>query len=754
MTDYDRIRTGRHYMYTVAIQKAVDHLEDTFQAIVDRGDVIRKREQLRKAQGDDNYGTVLRELRDMLDSLGIPYDRRRTDYAHYASLIEQADIPDSVEVEKRMLLALYQEYVNYPGPVQYMERIVDRLCTDEDGWNSDPLRVRILKQFLKYGNGLADVVTPEGRNVFGGRKAVISYVNQRGGHASARRISEADLSLLDDGLFGEYLAQCREASGQKLKELKKYRGPYGIIKLADDLASGRVIREEGIKRGLYLFAIVYGMTYDPEASGTGTDGRTASAMLPGTEDAILKDSDIVKNLFYDYYTTNLLRYVCGEGEDGTGAGPEDGKGEDPSGISVNYKNFAEIVYLYYIHQEERGPASSAEGRAERIRRSTEMINRLIRNQGECPPSLYPRENISEELKTGWLGKAILDYSEADFEQYMQNHYLCSTDKAYDMETGKLSSVKNSIGLMKVENDQVTAHKCYLKLMDRLMFLGGTVEIPDLSKAGRKNASSGYALFKDELIYSTVGTEQFVFYQFTVKKRDETRPMSYKKIVGKLKGGRMVPHMNYFRYFDDASYQPDRETGSFGLLLRDDISGKDSDSAIYDYGIWFTDLDMLTSGAAEGEKKAGDGEGGENREGKVTGDSKVTGEGKVNGDGKATGEGKVTVKSNVTGQADREQFARFVSVLRAFSSLLVLPADDEVMPENMTRSKLLTAYYYAFNKDAETSYGKERGRSFREIYADFKAGANTLLEKCNYVPFGERNLFDVLLAFSAYAYVNL
>ena len=62
-----------------------------------------------------------------MDCLSIPYDRRRTDYAYYVSLIEAADIPDSTEVEKKMLLALYQEYVNYPGPVQYMERIVDRL---------------------------------------------------------------------------------------------------------------------------------------------------------------------------------------------------------------------------------------------------------------------------------------------------------------------------------------------------------------------------------------------------------------------------------------------------------------------------------------------------------------------------------------------------------------------------------------------------------------------------------------------------
>ena len=724
MEENVRIRMNHHYLYTVAIQKAVDHLEDTFQTVVCRNDVIQKLEQLRRAQGNDNYGTVLRELREMMDCLSISYDRRRTDYAYYVSLAEAADIPDSAEVERKMLHALYQEYVNYPGPTQYMERIVDRLCTDEDGWNSDPLRVRILKQFMKYGNGLADVVTPEGRNVFGGRKAVIAYIRQRGGCASAKHISRSDLALLDDGLFEEYLTMCSEESGQRLKELKKYRGPYGIIKLSDDLASGRVIREDGIKRGLYLFAIVYGMTYEPEASGIAARGRGDVNVLPGTEDALLKDSDIIKKLFYDCYTTNLLRYISRGDKAMTGTDPEDGKGEDPSGISVNYKNFAEIVYLYYIHRGAGGHASQAEGRVDIIRRSTAMINRLIRNQGETPPVLYPRGNISEELKKGWLSNTAMDHSEEDFEQYVQDHYLCSTEQAYDLATGKLCPLKNSIGLMRVENDQVTAHRCYLKLVDCLMYLDGTVEIPDLSRISRKNRTSGYAQFKEEITYSFIGREQFAFYKQTIKKQDGTRPMTYRKVIGKLRGGRMIPHINYFRYFSDETYLPGRESVSPSLLMKDDLlSGGDADDAIYDYGIWFTDLNMLTS-----EENS--------KEGKERGKSSET----------------EAVASDIF--TDREQFSRFVSVLQSFNSLLVLPADDEVMPENMTRSKLLTAYYYAFNKDAETSYGKERGRSFREIYRDFKAGANALLEKCNYVPFGERNLFDVLMAFSAYAYINL
>ena len=40
MEEYGRIRMDQHHLYTVAIQKAVGHLEDTFQAVVDRNDAV------------------------------------------------------------------------------------------------------------------------------------------------------------------------------------------------------------------------------------------------------------------------------------------------------------------------------------------------------------------------------------------------------------------------------------------------------------------------------------------------------------------------------------------------------------------------------------------------------------------------------------------------------------------------------------------------------------------------------------------
>ena len=63
-------------------------------------------------------------------------------------------------IEDRMVLALFDMYENYTEPAAYMERIVSRLMKDEDAdkWAESSLRLRILKQFVKYGNYLDDLV--------------------------------------------------------------------------------------------------------------------------------------------------------------------------------------------------------------------------------------------------------------------------------------------------------------------------------------------------------------------------------------------------------------------------------------------------------------------------------------------------------------------------------------------------------------------------------------------------------------------
>ena len=76
----------------------------------------------------------------------------------------------------------------------------------------------------------------------------------------------------------------------------------------------------------------------------------------------------------------------------------------------------------------------------------------------------------------------------------------------------------------------------------------------------------------------------------------------------------------------------------------------------------------------------------------------------------------------------------------------------ITAETVSRSKLLIVVYYDFLSKMKNEQDEEF-RSFRNIYEAFKLEANRYLEECCYQSFSERNLFDVLLAFSAYTYVK-
>lgn len=87
-------------------------------------------------------------------------------------------------------------------------------------------------------------------------------------------------------------------------------------------------------------------------------------------------------------------------------------------------------------------------------------------------------------------------------------------------------------------------------------------------------------------------------------------------------------------------------------------------------------------------------------------------------------------------------------------------------KEMTRTALLTAYYYGYNALHEKGRKNSRN-SFREVFQEFRdgsavpgeedgvleQGADRQLLAAGYQPLSGKNIFDVLLVFSAYAYLN-
>lgn len=413
---------------TRRLESVLLKLGEEFGTVCTKYDVEVKLNELNRARGKSDYYTKLGNLMDLLDSLKIDYEERE-DFDYFAKIVDNLDLPDFMDIEDKMVYNLYKVYDEYPVPEEYMRRIVNRLSNPDDNWQEDTLRLRILKQFIKYGNYLYDANC-------GGKGYIKKYVKAKlGGKISSKNEEEIILSNIDDEIFSVL-------DGAN-KDQREFSGTYGLLKVCDDLATGQFRMGGATKKNLYLFAICYGMTFY-----TGGDNQI-----------IDYKSDIEKNLFHDYYVNNLMRFLTDAYQDNKSSFEK-----EPSGQGINFKSFAEMVYLYYISKsnEEYTPA-------EKIRLATDMIND-IKVKG------YEEKEKTDDAVTKFLKDVffdeILDKNEEDFEKYLLSNYDCNT---YVVLNGGKSGTK--VNEMQIALEQNTAFEEFTKTIEALE---EEVDIEDIS----------------------------------------------------------------------------------------------------------------------------------------------------------------------------------------------------------------------------------------------------------------------------------
>ncbi|MCD7884678.1 MAG: hypothetical protein LUI87_13380 [Lachnospiraceae bacterium] len=619
---------------TCRLDTSLDEMMDEFADLPVCGrDIFEcKMNEVKRAGTRSERPSRLRALFDLFEQCGIPYEKHREN-EYYEELIKNADIPTCEELEDRMIGTLFARYEKYPAPREYMERLVNSLSSPEDGWQNDTLRLRILKQFLKYGD-ISNLRTAG----IGGKKTIVDYVKnkrdalwQKAMEQEAQEQKAQEDEIRKDGMTSEEIAselgsqkkvsqkngaQRRRARRKRptgaptleeilalvddgvfyclpgaSREERRPNGPYGILKIADDLAYGKFRTEGATRKTLYQFAMVYGMTYY-----SGNEKR---------EDYRADKKDVEKNLFEDYYSNNLMRFIT--------AAYRNNLSEfeiNPSGQGINYKNFAEVIYLYFIASKHTGP--------EKMRLSAEMIRRVTEKQRESGRRGLERKTgrtkfyremagrIPKGRKDRFCGRDIFAMDEEEFEKFICENYDCNTRA-------------RSCGSMQMETEQASAAKVYADILKELQAV-----------------------------------------------RAET--------------------------------EPSEKSPDFRLKQN--------------YGLWYTDLEAY---GKEGADK-----------------------------------GLETYRDRFP-KVNEEKFDEFLELLRATSNFVkVLP---EPSPETVTRTAILTAYYYLYNaKHEDDTPG--RWNNFRELYADFKSGIDEKLEDAYYLPLSGKNLFDVLVVLSSFAYINL
>ena len=192
----------------------------------------------------------------------------------------------------------------------------------------------------------------------------------------------------------------------KLKDSKTEQNP--LLIMADDLANGR-FRNFGVTREyLYKFALVFGLTFSLEKTN--------------------KKNDMEKNLLYDFYNYN--KEFFNEKIDSD----ERGIVLDVSGEGINWKNFVEAVYIYYI-----GNSSNKLNRKQKLSNAEAMIERR-KKAGSAVNHANKTSPTTTYFKMNAVYNNVFNMSEDKFEKYVSENFdLHKYDRASDTNYIKYAS---------------------------------------------------------------------------------------------------------------------------------------------------------------------------------------------------------------------------------------------------------------------------------------------------------------------------
>lgn len=293
---------------TKVVKNNYENLDNVISHLYVREDLERKVQALKGCKKSE-YPSFCAEISKLYKSIGVECEVGQNP-KYYENLLNS--VPEGVlcetkeELDFRILECLYKAYKAFPAPSEIMKRILDN-CGSEEFKDEKILRLRILKEFLKY----ADAMKVAGKE---GEGTVKKYIKKKG----LKNVLE-----VDDGIF------------ELLKSANKYqrRDTYALLVLAQELAEGRFKNSGASKEPLYLLAIILGMHY-----------------YDIQDEKYCAEKDFVKNIFNDYYNDNLIRYITSY----KNVNPSAYENE-PLGLGVDYKNYAEAIFIYYMNKDNYTP---------------------------------------------------------------------------------------------------------------------------------------------------------------------------------------------------------------------------------------------------------------------------------------------------------------------------------------------------------------------------------------------------------------
>ncbi len=394
---------------------------------------------------------------------------------------------ECLDMGKQVLRGLYDRKNSYPSSADFIRRVVYE-CMDPDLDPEDPVRLLIVKQFLKSGYKDKYIPCEDYRelkdDIFENATALIDR------KTFDRLISGKEIADPED-LFRRFTGDREDRKsfskeekalydkwnkGPRKDALKEYRN-NSILSLAKDLTEGIIKANNATREKLLMFGIAFHMKCSYE---------TEEAERYGVR-------DINNSLFGDYYSYLAIRDAIDHSGD-TGIA-QDEKAIDYSSVAsgINYKNPVDVIYSFYMNNEEM----EVSRKWDRIRHMKKKVNQEVREA-----SADDREDTlfyKDELRA-------LGNDEDLLQSYISNFRLyTSLSGSYNRNAEILSG-----------------RQCYEQLYDELI---SEVEHRNrLSEEMRKLSGQGTGLSRKTMERLVEGDTQFLSFLDEFRDRMLSVPM--------------------------------------------------------------------------------------------------------------------------------------------------------------------------------------------------------------------------------------
>lgn len=654
---------------------------------------IHSREEVEKALMDYNEACEKepdaapfreQELKDLCDDCDIDFEQLMRNH----SLLNSLKTKEKLETD--FFRVLHDAYKQTPSAGDYMERLVRILAPE---YEKDTVRTAILKKFI-LGAG-------EDWKIYS-TKAIFSWAKEQMDEADKHQYDTADsemklkmvVSVLNDSIF-------ENPKFQKERDL-------GLLKLCDDFANG-TFRNNGGKTRVYLyyFAFMFGMASGNEEDRCPKD-KTVTLRLKD-ETGICHEKrypDINAWLFEDYYCDNFIRFLADDYKD-----PKYGRAyeKEPSGEGINYKNFAECIYLYYLIRKDlyKRPAEGIEKAEEKI--------------AECIKEALKEENS--------VGQEELSENDTFFYQDQFYEHMISLKKeelvGYVIHKFNVSWMQGK-AITSISSETRGAHDAFSFFMEEIE-KAYQQKWQEGSDEQKKNPFFPLQLkwnLSESLQHLYSGSEEERFFRVIVHLEQRLRETCNKNVIAnteflakllyflyyKTKDGKAVTTNELASSFDDLVWLVDGYRIDTGIEILNKIGfhaekirkEKSSDRHVEwilcQNGSLLRVMTLLKSEASEENKKS-----------------------------------------------EQEEVPKnYLSVLKK----VIKEAMNEAVDKNITRSKLIAIYanYYICR------YHNKKINSFSKFYEDFTDKINTQLDGARFQIFSEKNILDIYVLISVYMYL--